>query len=171
MSLRIFLCLNSSRSVWPIKAVTSCISLGSLRSQTTRKIGRFFSKWSFHQLVRVIQGVRLEGYSASKWSCEQQTSENCKFDKQTYQTKPTKPNLPNLPNQTNRTKPTKPNLPNLTYQTKLKIAYQAYWTRPSKPKLLVKAVNAWVRSAFGNVSQDALNWSQIFYKDSQCESL
>ena len=44
----------------------------------------------------------------------------------TIQTKPTKPNLHNLPNQ--------------TYQTKL-----------TKPKLLVKAVNTWVRSAFGNV--------------------
>ena len=37
-------------------------------------------------------------------------------------------------------KPTKPNLPNQTYQTK-----------PTEPNLLVKAVNAWVRSAFGNV--------------------
>ena len=50
-----------------------------------------------------------------------------------------------------QTKPTKPNLPNQTYQTKLNIAYQAYWTRPTKPKLLVKAVNAWIHSAFGNV--------------------
>ena len=45
--------------------------------------------------------------------------------------------------------PTKPNLP---IQTKSNLAYQAYWTKPTKPKLLVKAVNAWVRSAFGNVS-------------------
>ena len=44
--------------------------------------------------------------------------------------------------------PTKPNLP---IQTKSNLAYQAYWTKPAKPKLLVKAVNAWVRSAFGNV--------------------
>ena len=28
---------------------------------------------------------------------------------------------------------------------------QTYQTKPTKPKLLVKAVNAWVRSAFGNV--------------------
>ena len=40
--------------------------------------------------------------------------------------------------------PTKPNLP---IQTKSNLAYQAYWTKPTKPKLLVKAVNAWVRSA------------------------
>ena len=43
--------------------------------------------------------------------------------------------------QTYQTKPTKPNLPNQTYLTK-----------PTKQKLLVKVVNAWVRSAFGNVS-------------------
>ena len=42
-------------------------------------------------------------------------------------------------------------MPNQTYQTKLNVAYQAYWTRATKPKLLVKAVNTWVRSAFGNV--------------------
>ena len=47
---------------------------------------------------------------------------------------PTKPNLPNLTYQTN---PTGPNLPNYTYQ--------------SKRKLMVKAADAWVRSAFGNV--------------------
>ena len=88
---------------------------------------------------------------------------------QTYQTKPTKQNLPktkpNLPNQTYPTKLTKPNLPNQTYQTKhtkpnltyrtyqtkSNLAYQTYWTKPIKPKLLVKGVNAWVRSAFGNV--------------------
>ena len=28
---------------------------------------------------------------------------------------------------------------------------QTHLTKPTKPKLLVKAVNAWVRSAFGNV--------------------
>ena len=82
---------------------------------------------------------------------------------QTYQTKPTKPNLPkqtyqtkptepNLPSQTYQAKPSKPNLPNQTYQTKSNLAYQAYWTKPTKPESLVKAVNAWVRSAFGNVS-------------------
>ena len=38
-----------------------------------------------------------------------------------------------------------------SYQTKSKLAYQAYWTKTTKPKLLVKAVNTWVRSAFGNV--------------------
>ena len=47
--------------------------------------------------------------------------------------------------------PTKPNLP---IQTKSNLAYQAYWTKPTKPKLLVKAVNAWVRSAFCNVSYE-----------------
>ena len=62
-----------------------------------------------------------------------------------YATKPTKAN------HTYQIKPTKANLPNQTYQTKLKLAYQAYRTRPTIPKLLVKAVNPWVRSAFGNV--------------------
>ena len=81
---------------------------------------------------------------------------------QTYQTKPTESNLPNQtkpnqPNQTYQTKPTKPNLPNQTYQTKSNLAYQAYWAKPTKPKLLVKAVNAWVRSAFGNVSDFSLS--------------
>ena len=91
---------------------------------------------------------------------------------QTYKTKPTKPNQtdqtkPRLPNQTYQSKP---NLPNLTYQTKSNLAYQAYWTKPTKPKLLVKAVNAWVRSAFGNVFELilwfnpkslVLNWKKI----------
>ena len=49
-----------------------------------------------------------------------------------YQTKPTRPNLPD---QIYQTKPSRPNLPNQT-----------------KPKLLVKAVNAWVHSAFDNIS-------------------
>ena len=82
---------------------------------------------------------------------------------QTFQTKPTKPNLPNQtyqtkptkpnpPNQTYQTKPTKTNPPSQTYQTKSNLYYQAYWSKPAEPKLLVKAVNAWVRSAFGNVS-------------------
>ena len=65
------------------------------------------------------------------------------------QAKPTKPIKMNLPGQA---KPTKPYLPNQTCQTNLptksSLTYQAYWT---KPKLLVKAVNAWARSAFGNV--------------------
>ena len=67
---------------------------------------------------------------------------------QATQTKPAKPNLPkpNLANQAYWT-----NLPNQTHQTKSNLAYQAYWTKPIKPKLLVKGVNAWVRSAFGNV--------------------
>ena len=42
-------------------------------------------------------------------------------------------------------------LPNQTYQPKSNLAYQAYWTGPTKPKLLVKAVKSWVRIAFGNV--------------------
>ena len=53
---------------------------------------------------------------------------------QIYQTKPIKLN------QTYQTKPIKPNIPNQTHLTK-----------PTKPEFLVKAVNAWVRSAFGNV--------------------
>ena len=67
-----------------------------------------------------------------------------------YQTKYIEPNL-SL--QTCQTKLTKLNLPNQTYQTKSNLAYQAYWTKPTKPKLLVKAVIAWVRSAFGIVSK------------------
>ena len=45
----------------------------------------------------------------------------------------------------------------LTYQTKPNLAKQAYWpntpnpTHQIKPRLLVEAVDAWVRSAFGNV--------------------
>ena len=81
--------------------------------------------------------------------------------KQTYQRKPTKPNLPN--------QPTKPNLPNQTYLTNSNMPKQAKHSQPSllnqtnqtkptkrKPKSLVKAVNAWVRSAFGNVSLHTL---------------
>jgi hypothetical protein len=60
---------------------------------------------------------------------------------QIYQTKPTKPNLPN---QTYQTKSTKPNILNQT-----------------KPTKLVKVVNAWVRSAFGNVS--VLSIAFLFY--------
>ena len=42
-------------------------------------------------------------------------------------------------------------MPNQTCQSKPDIANQAYWTKQTKPKLLVKAVYTWVRSAFGNV--------------------
>ena len=56
-------------------------------------------------------------------------------------------NMRNIQNMQN----TKPNLPNQTYKNKSNIAYQAYWINLTKPKLLVKAANAWVRSAFGNV--------------------
>ena len=87
----------------------------------------------------------------------------------TYHANPTKPNLPNqnyqtkpyepkLPNQTLQTIPTKPNLPNQNV---------AYWTKATKPKLLVKVVNAWVRSAFGNVfnknplSSEAKTWENL----------
>ena len=68
----------------------------------------------------------------------------------------TQPTRPNIPAQTYQTKLTSLNLPNQNYQTKLKLANQAYWTRPdqthqTKTKLLVKAVNAWVRSAFDKV--------------------
>ena len=62
---------------------------------------------------------------------------------QSMQNLQNKPPKPNLPNQTYQTKPTKPILPNQTYQTKPFL--------PNLPKLLVKAVNAWVRSGFGNV--------------------
>ena len=67
----------------------------------------------------------------------------------------TKPTKPNLPNQTYQTKPTKPNLLNQTYQNR---TYQTKLSQPSllnptyQTKLLVKVVNAWDRSAFGNVS-------------------
>ena len=71
--------------------------------------------------------------------------------KQTYQSKPTKGNLPN---QTYQTKPTKPNLPNQTYQAKPNLTYQTYLT---KLNLLVKAVNALVRSYFGNSLNSAFN--------------
>ena len=47
-----------------------------------------------------------------------------------------------------RAKPTKPNLLNQTYQTKPNLLNQTHQT---KPKQLVKVVNTWVRSAFGNV--------------------
>ena len=48
-------------------------------------------------------------------------------------------------------------MPNQTCQSKTNLATQAYWAKPTKPnppiqtKLLGKAVDAWVRSAFGNV--------------------
>ena len=84
---------------------------------------------------------------------------------QIYQTKPNLPNRayqtkitkPSLPNQTYSTKPTKLILPNQTYQTKHAIANLPNQTKLSqlslknKQKLPVKAVDAWVRSAFGNV--------------------
>ena len=66
-----------------------------------------------------------------------------------------KPAKPNLPNPTCQIKPTKPNIPNQTYQTKPikpNLQNQTHQTKPTTPKLLVKVVNAWVRSAFGNVS-------------------
>ena len=47
-----------------------------------------------------------------------------------------------------------PNIPNQNDQTKPNLARQAYWTKQTKPyppKLLVKAVITWVRSAFDNV--------------------
>ena len=75
----------------------------------------------------------------------------CNLPKQTYQSKPTKGNLPN---QTYQTKPTKPNLPNQTYQAKPNLTYQTYLT---KLNLLVKAVNALVRSYFGNSLNSAFN--------------
>ena len=66
--------------------------------------------------------------------------------KQTYQSKPIKPNLQNQTRKANpQGKPTKPNQlcqPSLQYQT--------------KPNLLAKVVNAWVRSAFGNVFNNSI---------------
>ena len=49
---------------------------------------------------------------------------------------------------------TKPNLPNQTYQTK---------TNQTKSKLLAKAVDAWVRSAFGNVLSLIFLAEEIFF--------
>ena len=67
----------------------------------------------------------------------------------------TEPTEQNLPNQTYQTKPTKPN------QTKPNLPNQTHPTKPTKQKFLVKAVNAWVRSAFGNVcSLDHLNYGK-----------
>ena len=48
-------------------------------------------------------------------------------------------------------------------QTKPNLANQAHGTKPTKPKLLVKAVNAQVHSAFGNVLFELStlqNWSR-----------
>merc|ERR1712012_1414795 len=61
---------------------------------------------------------------------------------QTYQTKPTKPNQPN------QTKHTKPNLLNQIKLSQPSLLNQTKQTKPTKPKLIVKAVNAWVRNAF-----------------------
>ena len=80
----------------------------------------------------------------------------------TCKTKPTKSNIPNqtyqtkanLPKETYQRKPTKPNLPNQTYQAKPNLTYQTYLT---KLNLLVKAVNALVRSYFGNSLNSAFN--------------
>ena len=71
---------------------------------------------------------------------------------QTYSNEPTKPNLPNHAYQT---EPTKPNLPNYAYQNKP--------TKPNllnkiNPKSVVRAVNAWDRGAFGNVSLRHWSW-------------
>ena len=79
---------------------------------------------------------------------------------QKLQTKHIKPNLPNhLKTQAYQAKPTKPNLPNQTEpnQTKPNLRNQIKLSQPSllnptyQTKLQVKVVNAWVRSAFGNV--------------------
>ena len=54
---------------------------------------------------------------------------------------------------------------NQACQSKTNLATQAYWAKPTKPnppiqtKLLGKAVDAWVRSAFGNVF--FLEWSGV----------
>ena len=53
-------------------------------------------------------------------------------------------NMQSMQNLQNKT--SKPNLPN-----------QTYLTQPTKPKLLVKVVNAWVRSAFGNIESN-IEW-------------
>ena len=73
---------------------------------------------------------------------------------QTYQNRHTKPDLPNQEYAEYQARPTKPNLPNQTYQTcqtkhtKLNLPNQK---KHSQPSFLVKTVNAWVRSVFGNV--------------------
>ena len=83
----------------------------------------------------------------------------------TYRTQPAKPNLPNQtfptkptkPKQTYQSKPTKGNLPNQTYQTKPTKPNLTYQTYLTKLNLLVKAVNALVRSYFGNSLNSAFN--------------
>ena len=66
----------------------------------------------------------------------------------------TKPAKQDLSNPTCKTKPTKSNIPNQTYQAKPNLTYQTYLT---KLNLLVKAVNALVRSYFGNSLNSAFN--------------
>ena len=59
---------------------------------------------------------------------------------------------------------------NQACQSKTNLATQAYWAKPAKPtkpnppiqtKLLGKAVDAWVRSAFGNVSFIMFNLKSV----------
>ena len=80
----------------------------------------------------------------------------------------TKPAKQDLSNPTCKTKPTKSNIPNQTYQTKANLPKQTYQRKPTKPNLpnqtyqtklnlLVKAVNALVRSYFGNSLNSAFN--------------
>ena len=65
-------------------------------------------------------------------------------------------------------KPAKPNLPNptyQTYQTKPNLANQAQQIKANKPKLLIKAVNSYVHSDFGNVCLSSLVFNQSFVSE------
>ena len=95
----------------------------------------------------------------------------CKIWNQNFKSTPTRTNLPirtyqnkpNLLNQIHQTKLLKPNLPDQTNQTMLTKPNLPNQTNQSKPKLLIKAVNALVRSAFGNVLWIVL-WIPTIYK-------
>ena len=104
----------------------------------------------------------------------------CSHTNKTCQTRPIEPNLQN---QTYQIKHSQPNLPNQSKPTKANLLKETYQTKPTKPNLtyqtyltklnlLVKAVNALVRSYFGNSLNSAFNrvyWmkldtrSQIIY--------
>ena len=152
--------VKSDLSSWTTtRASTLCsICWRSTSSSSSSSSSPLFSSWLSPKICGEVWRTLL-GSQLGPASC---------FPNQAYQTKPTKPNRPNhndqmkptkpnLPNQTYQAKPTKPNQPNQTYQTKPtkpnlpNLPSQTCQTKPTKSKLLVKAVNAWVRSAFGNV--------------------
>ena len=80
-----------------------------------------------------------------------------------------------LPNQTNKIKPTKPNLPNPTYKTKPAKANLLNQTKlgQTKPKLLVKAVDALVRSTLAMFffAYDKLSDEYIIFDPERKENL